>query len=76
LSEGCYLLRSNVTDWTGEELWRACIQLTEAEAAFHLHKNDLVMWPIWHQKEHRVQVHILVCFLAYALWKTMARLCQ
>ena len=76
LSEGCYLLRSNVTDWTGEELWRAYMQLTEAEAAFRLHKSDLVMRPIWHQKEHRVQAHILVCFLAYVLWKTMGRLCQ
>ena len=34
LSEGCYLLRSNVNDWTGEELWRTYMQLTEAEAAF------------------------------------------
>ena len=76
LSEGCYLLRSNVTEWTGEELWRAYIQLTEAEAAFRLHKSDLVMRPIWHQKEHRVQAHILVCFLAYVLWKTMGRLCH
>lgn len=76
LSEGCYLLRSNVTDWTGEQLWRAYIQLTEAEEAFRLHKSDLVMRPIWHQKEHRVQAHILVCFLAYVLWKTMGRLCQ
>jgi hypothetical protein len=23
LSEGCYVLRSNVTDWSPEELWRA-----------------------------------------------------
>jgi hypothetical protein len=76
LSEGCYLLRSNVTDWTGEELWRAYIQLTEAEAAFRLHKSDLVMRPIWHQKQNRVQAHILVCFLAYAVWKTMGRLCH
>ena len=76
LSEGCYLLRSNVADWTGEELWRAYIQLTEAEAAFRLHKSDLVMRPIWHQKEHRVQAHILVCFLAYVLWKTLGRLCR
>ena len=76
LSEGCYLLRSNVTDWTGEELWRAYIQLTEAEAAFRMHKSDLVMRPIWHQKEHRVQAHILVCFLAYVLWKTLGRLCH
>src|SRR5258708_33329912 len=39
-SEGCYLLRSNVTDWTPEELWRAYVQLTEARAAFRVHKSD------------------------------------
>ena len=71
LSEGCYLMRSNVTDWSGEELWRAYIQLTEAEEAFRLHKSDLVMRPVWHQKEHRVQANILVCFLAHVLWKTL-----
>jgi len=76
LSEGCYLLRSNVTDWTGEDLWRAYIQLTEAEAAFRLHKGDLAMRPIWHHKEHRVQAHILICFLSYVLWKTLGRFCH
>lgn len=76
LSEGCYLLRSNVTDWSGEELWRAYIQLTEAEEAFRLHKSDLVMRPIWHQKEQRVQAHILVCFLAFVLWKTLGMWCH
>jgi hypothetical protein len=62
LSEGCYLLPSNVTDWSGEELWRAYIQLTEAEEALRLHKGDLVMRPVWHQKEDRVQAHILFAF--------------
>ena len=28
--------------------------------------------PIWHHKEERVLAHILVCFLAYVLWKTLA----
>jgi transposase len=76
LSEGCYLLRSNVTDWSDEDLWRAYIQLTEAEAAFRIHKSDLRLRPIWHQKEDRVLAHILVCFLAYVLWKTLAQSCQ
>ncbi len=56
------MLRSNVTDWTPEDLWRAYIQLTEAEAAFHIHKSDLAIRPVWHQKQCRVQAHILVCF--------------
>jgi transposase len=71
LSEGCYVLRSNVTDWTPEELWRTYIQLTAAEAAFRVHKSELSLRPIWHQSEERVAAHILVCFLAYALWKTL-----
>ncbi|MGC9198655.1 MAG: IS1634 family transposase [Acidobacteriaceae bacterium] len=73
LSEGCSMLRSNVIDWSGEDLWHAYIQLTEAEEAFRLHKSDLVMRPVWHQKEHHVQAHILVCFLAYVLWKTLGQ---
>lgn len=76
LSAGCYLLRTNVTDWTDEDLWRTYIQLTEAEAAFRIHKSDLSLRPIWHQKKDRVLAHILVCFLAYVLWKTLAALCR
>ncbi len=75
LSEGCYLLRSNVSDWSDEALWKAYIQLTEAETAFRIHKNDLSIRPIWHQKEERVLAHILVCFLAYVLWKMLGQLC-
>jgi transposase len=74
LSEGCYLLRSNVTDWSSEDLWKAYIQLTEAEAAFRIHKSDLRIRPIWHQREDRVLAHILVCFLAYVLWKTLSQM--
>ena len=76
LSEGCYLLRSNVIDWDAEQLWHAYIQLTEAEAAFRIHKDDLRIRPVWHQKKERVQAHILVCFLAYVLWKMLGQMCK
>jgi transposase len=76
LSEGCYLLRTNVTDWSAEDLWQAYIQLTEAEAAFRIHKSDLRIRPVWHQKEDRVDAHILVCFLAYVLWKTLHQMAK
>jgi hypothetical protein len=34
-------------------------------------------WPsIWHQKEERVDAHILVCFLAYVVWKTLGQMCR
>jgi transposase len=71
LSEGAYVLRSNVTEWSDQQLWRAYIQLTQAEAAFRIQKDQLSIRPIWHQREDRVQAHILVCFLAFVLWKTL-----
>ena len=76
LSEGSYVLRTNVTGWSDEDLWRAYIQLTEAETAFRIQKSDLSLRPVWHQKEDRVLAHILVCFLAYVLWKFLGQLCQ
>jgi hypothetical protein len=76
VSAGCYLLRTNVLDWTDEELWNTYMQLTEAEAAFRIQKSDLSIRPIWHQKEERVLAHILVCFLAYVLWKTLEQMCR
>ena len=71
LSEGAYLLRSNVTDWSDEQLWKAYIQLAQAEAAFRIQKDQLSIRPIWHQRADRVQAHIFVCFLAFVLWKTL-----
>lgn len=71
-ADGCYLLRSNLTGVDAATLWRRYIQLTEAEWAFRIAKDELAIRPIWHQKEARVKAHILVCFLAYVLWKTLA----
>jgi transposase len=71
LSEGAYLLRSNIGDWSDQQLWKAYIQLTQAEAAFRIQKDQLNLRPVWHQREDRVQAHILVCFLAFVLWKSL-----
>ena len=50
--------------------------MTEAEAAFRIQKSDLDLRPIWHQKEDRVKAHILVCFLAYVVWKMLGQMCR
>ena len=36
-----------------------------------IQKSELAIRPVWHQSADRVQAHILVCFLAYVLWKTL-----
>ena len=62
----------NLNDTDAKTLWKHYIQLTEAEWAFRIAKDELVLRPIWHHKEDRVKAHILVCFLAYAMWKTLS----
>jgi len=75
LTEGLYALRTSLdpSEWSAEDLWTSYMQLTDAEAAFRTHKHDLALRPVWHQKADRVRAHILVCFLAYVLWKTLAQ---
>jgi len=70
-SHGAYLLRTNCTERDPTQLWRWYIQLTQAEAAFRTAKSDLGLRPVFHQKTGRVEAHILVCFLALALWRTL-----
>lgn len=76
VSLGCYLLRTNLTETDPAVLWKRYMQLTEAEWAFRISKDELGIRPIWHQRETRVQAHILVCFLAYVLWKTLTQWMQ
>ena len=71
LSQGSYLLRTNLSGKSPEELWRTYIQLTDVEDVFRTEKTELAIRPIWHQLEARVQAHVLFSFLAYAMWKTL-----
>jgi transposase len=69
--KGAYLLRTNCEETDPALLWKWYIQITQAEAAFRTVKSDLGLRPVFHQKEDRVQAHILVCFLALALWRSL-----
>ena len=72
--DGAYLLLSDQTEWTAEQLWTTYIQLTRAEDAFRTMKSQELLRPIWHRHGHRVQAHVFVCVLAYALWKALEHL--
>ena len=73
ISEGCYLLPTNLAETDPATLWKRYIQLTDAEWAFRISKDELEIRPIWHHQADRVKAPILVCFLAYVLWKTLAQ---
>jgi transposase len=70
-AQGAYLLRTNCLEKDPARLWLWYLQLTQAEAAFRTEKSDLQLRPIFHQKTERVEAHILICFLALALWRTL-----
>ena len=73
-ADGAYLLRSNQGGWSAQEFWETYIQLTVVEHAFRVLKSELLLRPVWHQYSGRVQAHVMVCVLAYALWKTLDHL--
>jgi len=68
---GNYLLRTNWPEKDPHELWKTYIQLTQVEDAFRITKSDLRIRPLYHQRTDRTQSHILVCFLALALWRAL-----
>ena len=65
--DGCYLLKTDREDLSGDELWRIYILLTRAENAFRDMKSPLAERPIWHHLERRTDTHIFLCVLAYHL---------
>ena len=71
--EGRYLLRSNMPERPPQQLWEFYLQLVQVEQAFKHLKGDLVLRPIYHKKEERIEAHIFVAFLAYCLHVTLGR---
>jgi transposase len=71
--EGRYLLRTNLVGRDPAQMWEFYTQLVQVEEAFKNLKGDLAIRPIHHQKEKRIEAHIFVAFIAYALQVTLRR---
>ncbi len=69
--EGRYLLRSNLTASDPGSLWKQYMVLGEVEQAFKEIKGDLLVRPLHHQKDERIEAHIFVAFQAYCLNVTL-----
>ena len=68
---GVYCLRTNIPDWSEEQLWTTYIMLTEIEATFRSLKTDLGLRPVFHHKEDRATGHLFITLLAYHLVHTL-----
>lgn len=75
-ADGAYVLQSNRGGWSSQQFWETYMQLALAEKAFRVLKSELRLRPVWHQYSGRVQAHVFVCVLAYALWKTLDHLAK
>src|SRR5262249_13176592 len=70
-ADGVYVLQSNRSGWTAQELWETYMHLAVAEKAFRVLKSELRLRPVWHQYRVCVQAHVFFSVLAYVLWKTL-----
>jgi transposase len=71
LADGCYLLRTNLEGQSAAQLWKTYIGLTQIEDSFRISKHDLGLRPVFHHTQERTQAHILICFLALVMWRTL-----
>lgn len=62
---GVYKLRTTLTDWDNESLWRTYTMLTDLEAVFRSLKSELGMRPVYHHLEKRCDGHLFITVLAY-----------
>jgi transposase len=63
--EGSYILRTDRTDLSEEEIWNMYIILRRIEYSFLCMKSHLGLRPNFHQKEQRVDAHMFISVIAY-----------
>jgi len=70
---GVYKLRTTLTDWDDETLWRTYTMLTDLESVFRSLKSELGMRPVYHQTEDRCDGHLFITVLAYQAVQVIRR---
>jgi transposase len=69
--DGVYMLRTNLAEKDPAKVWEQYIQLTEVEAAFRTLKSDVGLRPIYHWVAPRVEAHVMIAFMSYAMWVSL-----
>lgn len=57
----------------GKKIVENYAQLWQIEKAFRISKTDLRIRPIHHYRRRRIEAHILIAFVAYAIYKELER---
>jgi len=61
------------TDLAPAEIIENYGQLWHVEKAFRISKTDLRIRPMYHRRRRRIEAHVLVAFIAYAIYKELER---
>jgi transposase len=69
--EGCYVLRTDRTELTDQQIWETYMMLSRVESAFRCLKSSLGLRPNFHQIETRADAHLFISVLAYHLLHTI-----
>ena len=70
---GVYKLRTTLTDWDDENLWRTYTMLTDLESVFRSLKSELGIRPVYHHLEDRCDGHLFITVLAYQAVQVIRR---
>nr|WP_157243487.1 IS1634 family transposase [Algoriphagus resistens] len=62
------------TDMKAKEVIAAYGNLWHIEKAFRISKTDIRIRPIYHRIPERINTHICICFVSYAVFKELERL--
>lgn len=65
--QGVYFIRTNYTDTSEEKLWNVYNIIREVESTFRCLKSDLMIRPVYHQKDTRIEGHIYQTILGYQI---------
>jgi transposase len=65
--DGKYLLTTSDPSLSAEDVALGYKQLLEAERSFRDLKGTLLLRPVFHRKDERIQAHVLICFLALVI---------
>ena len=65
--DGKYLLRASDPKLPAEDIALGCKQLLEAERGWRDMKQVIDLRPVYHRKQERIRVHVVLCWLALLL---------
>jgi transposase len=68
---GCYVIETNKTCLSEEEIWNFYMKLHEVETAFRCLKSDLGTRPVYPRRDSRIESHLFISVLAYSIMKSI-----